>query len=176
MSQPRREDVESIPGILKALYESISGPAGPRDWDRLRSLFVPAGRLLPARSQEDGRTTLECLDLESYIASRSPYLGTHPLHEVEVERRIECFGHIAQVWSSYEGYRTLEEKPWFHGANSVQLLCDGDRWWIVSVFCYNELDAPDGRSGARKRAAERMHRSPEAFGVAAEASGAVAEA
>lgn len=140
MSYPRREDVESVSEIVKALYESISGPAGPRDWDRLRSLFVPAGRMLPAHLQEGGGTVLECLDLESYIASRSPYLDAHPLHEVEVDRRVDLFGHIAQVWSTYDGYHTLDEKPYFHGANSVQLLCDGGRWWIVSVLCYNEIE------------------------------------
>lgn len=26
-------DVETIDGVIAALYESISGPAGPRDWD-----------------------------------------------------------------------------------------------------------------------------------------------
>ena len=141
MSHTLRQDVESVPGILKALYESFSGPAGPRDWDRLRSLFVPGGRMSPVRSHEDGRATIECLEIGDYIASRSPYLAENPMYEVEVDQRVDRFGHMAHVWSTYNGYRTLEEMPFFHGANSVQLLHDGDRWWIVSVLCYNEFDA-----------------------------------
>lgn len=137
MSRTLREDVESVDGIVKALYESISGPAGPRDWDRLRSLFVPGGRMVPARLGEDGGASLECLALESYIASRSPYLDENPLYEIEVDRRVDRFGSIAQVWSTYDGYHTPEEAPWFRGANSLQLFHDGSRWWIVSVLCYN---------------------------------------
>jgi hypothetical protein len=141
MSHTLREDVESVDGIVTALYASISGPAGPRDWDRLRSLFVPAGRMMPARPRDDGGATMECLDLEAYIASRSPYLDENSMYEVELDRRVDCFGNIAQVWSTYDGYRTLEEEPFFRGANSMQLLHDGNRWWIVSVLCYNEFDA-----------------------------------
>ena len=43
----RLEDVASVEAILAATYEVISGPAGPRDWDRFRSLFVPGARLIP---------------------------------------------------------------------------------------------------------------------------------
>lgn len=141
MSHTRREDVESIDGIVKALYECISGPAGPRDWDRTLSLFMPGGGMMPARPRGDGGATIERLDIEGYIASRSSYFFENPLHEVETDRRVDRFGNIAQVWSTYDGYRTLEEEPFFRGANSMQLFYDGDRWWIVSVLCYNEIDA-----------------------------------
>ncbi|MGH9463690.1 MAG: hypothetical protein ACRD1X_21010 [Vicinamibacteria bacterium] len=33
-------DVGSIDAIIGALYDVISGPAGDRDWDRMRSLFL----------------------------------------------------------------------------------------------------------------------------------------
>src|SRR5947208_15952213 len=41
----RPEDVKSIDNILAALYGVISGPAGERDWNRFRSLFLPQARL-----------------------------------------------------------------------------------------------------------------------------------
>jgi hypothetical protein len=31
-------------GILRAIHDVISGPAGDRDWNRFRSLFVPQAR------------------------------------------------------------------------------------------------------------------------------------
>ena len=41
-------DVKSLDSILAALYDVISGPAGKaRDWDRMRSLFIPGARLMP---------------------------------------------------------------------------------------------------------------------------------
>src|SRR4029077_8164329 len=37
----RPEDVSTIDGIVKALYESISGPPGqPRQWSRDRTLYI----------------------------------------------------------------------------------------------------------------------------------------
>ena len=141
MTGARRQDVESIDAIITALYETISGPAGPRDWDRLRSLFVPAGRMVPARPLEDHGSATEYLDLESFITSRSSYFDKNPLYEIETDQRVERFGSIAQVWSTYDGYHTLEEAPFFRGANSLQLLHDGDRWWIVSVLCCNQFES-----------------------------------
>src|ERR1051326_2627498 len=42
-------DVGSLDAIMKATYDVISGPAGGRrNWDRMRSLFVPGARLGPA--------------------------------------------------------------------------------------------------------------------------------
>ena len=44
------EDVSSVDGIVAALYDVISGPAGEkRNWDRFRSLFIPEGKLIATR-------------------------------------------------------------------------------------------------------------------------------
>ncbi|MEO0653105.1 MAG: hypothetical protein AAFZ65_20685, partial [Planctomycetota bacterium] len=53
-------DVASVDAILKAVYESISGPAGqPRQWDRFRSLMHPDGaRLMATQELEDGSERL----------------------------------------------------------------------------------------------------------------------
>lgn len=41
-------DVKSPDAIVSAVYEAVSGSAGEeRDWDRLRSLFLPEARLIP---------------------------------------------------------------------------------------------------------------------------------
>ena len=48
-------DVGSIDAIIAAAYDSISGPANAkRDWDRMRSLFIPGARLIPT-AKEAGR-------------------------------------------------------------------------------------------------------------------------
>src|ERR1700704_2811409 len=45
------EDVTSPEAIVAAVYSVISGGKGQaRDWDRMRSLFVPDARLIPAVS------------------------------------------------------------------------------------------------------------------------------
>ena len=139
MSHPKREDVESIEGVLKAIYEIISGPAGPRDWDRERSLFAPGALLQPTRREGDGSVGIrDVFDIEGYIASRTPFFAANDFHEVETSRRVDRFGSIAHVWSQYEGRRTAEGEPFLRGVNSIQLFNDGDRWWIVSMVWDNE--------------------------------------
>ncbi|HYM00656.1 MAG TPA: hypothetical protein VEZ90_17005, partial [Blastocatellia bacterium] len=46
--QADRHDVDTMDHIMAAVYDVISGPAGQkRNWDRMRSLFVPGARLIP---------------------------------------------------------------------------------------------------------------------------------
>ena len=47
MPQADSADVASPEAIVAAAYDVISGPAGPRDWDRFRSLFGEGARLIP---------------------------------------------------------------------------------------------------------------------------------
>ena len=39
-------DVDTVDHLIASLYDVVSGPAGQRDWDRFRSLFVPDGRIV----------------------------------------------------------------------------------------------------------------------------------
>ena len=50
---------------------------------------------------------------------------------------------MTQVLSSYESKRAPDGKPFERGVNSFQVLNDGKRWWIVSIFWDSErLDNP----------------------------------
>jgi len=134
----RREDVESIEGIVKALYEVVSGPAGGRDWERERTLLHPGARLIPTRAEEGG-AVLDVFNCEDYIASRTPFFAANAFYEVEIAHRVERFGNIAHVWSTYEYRRSPQDPaPFGRGINSIQLFHDGDRWWVMSVFWDNE--------------------------------------
>jgi hypothetical protein len=138
--EPKREDVESIEGIVKALYEVISGPAGTRDWERERTLLHPGARLMPTRPGPQGGGTIEVLDCEGYITSRTPFFAANDFHEIETGHRVDRFGNIAQVWSAYEGRRAPGGEILFRGINSIQLFHDGDRWWVMSVLWDNERE------------------------------------
>ncbi len=128
------DDTATIDGILHALYDVISGPAGaPRDWARLHALYYPQARLVPVRATTDGDVTGESLDVASYVESRAPFFAAHPFHEVELERTVTRYGALAHVWSTYEARATPDGPPLFRGANSLQLLRQGDRWWVLSV-------------------------------------------
>jgi len=59
--------------------------------------------------------------------------------EREISRKTESFGTITHAFSTYESRRTKEDaKPFARGINSIQLVNDGTRWWIVTVFWDSE--------------------------------------
>lgn len=133
-------DVKSMDAILAALYDVISGPAGKkRDWDRFRSLFVPGARLIPAVTRPDKSVEARVLDPEGYVTRAAPFLEKEGFYEREISRKVESFGHIAHVFSTYDSRHTAEDKtPFARGINSIQLMEDGKRWWIVTIYWDSE--------------------------------------
>jgi hypothetical protein len=132
-------DVVSADAIIKAVYDVISGPAGKkRDWDRMRSLFIPGARLIPTGPRQAGGYGTRVLTVEDYITSGGPYLEKEGFFENEIARRTETFGQIVHAFSTYESRHKPEEKPFARGINSIQLMNDGKRWWIVTIFWQGE--------------------------------------
>ena len=137
-------DVESIDAIVTAAYDSISGPAGLRDWNRVRSLFMPGARLIPTGSapgamNANDKIAPQVLDIEGYIVRSADYVEKNGFFEREIARRTEQFGHIAHVWSTYESHhKTDDPRPFMRGINSIQLMHDGARWWIVTIYWQHE--------------------------------------
>lgn len=130
----RPEDVKSIDSILAALYGVISGPAGERDWNRFRSLFLPQARLTAAVKNADGSARIRPMGVEDYAKGAGSYFLQHAFFESPIVNRVETFGNITQIFSSYESRRAVGEAPFARGINSIQLLNDGTRWWIVSIL------------------------------------------
>ena len=136
-------DVESIDAIIAATYDVISGPASkPRDWERERSLFYPGARLMPTATvagRNDVELAPQILDVEGYIARVAPLFEKSGFYETEIARRVESFGSIAHVWSTYESRRDPSDpEPFMRGINSIQLFNDGRRWWVLSIYWQHE--------------------------------------
>ena len=132
-------DVATMDSIVAALYDVISGPAGPRNWDRFRSLFAPGARLIPTGSRPTGEFVSRSLTPEDYAQRNSAFMEKNGFFEREISRRTERFGSIAHLFSTYESRHAKdEEKPFARGINSIQMMNDGKRWWIVTVFWQGE--------------------------------------
>ncbi len=131
----RPADVGSADAILRAHYDQISGPAGPRDWNRYRSLMAPHARIIPSLPRSDGGPGITVLGVEDYIRRATPIVNSDGFFVVEVSRKMEAFGNITHAFSTYEVRRTaaLSGKPFMRGINSFQLVNNGNRWWIVSI-------------------------------------------
>jgi len=133
----RPEDVASIDAIITAMYTSISGPRGERDWDRIRSLHLPGSRLIPTGLRANGERGLRILDIEAWIDGARPLFEAGPFYEVEIARSTDRFGNIAQAFSTYECRHEEEGPAFMTGINSIQLLYKDGRWWVVNVFWDN---------------------------------------
>jgi hypothetical protein len=133
-------DVGSIDAIISAVYDVISGPAGKkRDWDRMRSLFMPGARLIPTGPRPNGGYGSRALTVEDYVTRGTPLFEKEGFFETESARRTESFGQIAHVFSTYESRHAPDDaKPFQRGINSIQLMNDGKRWWIVTIFWQGE--------------------------------------
>lgn len=132
-------DVNSIDSIIAAVYDVISGPAGKkRDWDRMRSLFVPGARLIPTGSRQTGGYGSRDLTVQDYIIRGGAYLEKEGFFETEIARKLDTFGNIAHAFSTYESRHKPDEKPFARGINSIQLMNDGKRWWVVTIFWQGE--------------------------------------
>ena len=134
------KDVSSVDAITAAVYDVISGPAGQkRNWDRMRTLFVPEARLIPTGKRPTGESVRRTLSLEEYITNSGPVLEKDGFFESEIGRKTEQFGNIVHVFSTYESKRTkADEKPFARGINSIQLWNDGNRWWVITIFWQSE--------------------------------------
>ena len=68
-------DVATPDAIIGALYDVISGPAGAaRNWDRMRSLFVPGARLIPTGVRPDGPLAHRVMTVADYLRTSGPVL------------------------------------------------------------------------------------------------------
>lgn len=141
MAQTTKEanpaDVASVDAIMKAVYDVISGDAGKaRDWDRFRSLFHKDARLIPTgKNAQTGVVGARAMTPEDYVTRTQDVFAKQGFHEREKARHTETYGNIVHAFSTYEAFRSLADKePFMRGINSFQLLNDGKRWWVMTIY------------------------------------------
>ena len=129
----RAADGDSIETLTKAMYDVISGPAGTRDWARFRALFADGARMITIRVS-GGKAAPFTMTPEDYVTRAGASFEKNAFYESEAARRVEMFGNIAHVFSTYESRHAPGEKPFARGINSVQMVKDGDQWKIVTIL------------------------------------------
>jgi hypothetical protein len=130
----KAEDVKSVDSLVRAVYDVISGPAGDRDWNRFRSLFVPQARLTKAAEAADGSAIVRLLTVDDFVNAAGEAVRKEPFYESPMVSRTLTYGRVAQVFSSYESRHAPADRPFQRGINSFQLLNDGKRWWVLSIL------------------------------------------
>ena len=136
-------DGGTIGDIVRASYETISGPAGtPRQWRRDSTLYAP-GATFVAVDEREGRVQVQTMTPEQYRLLNDSALVARGLFETEIGRHIERFGDVAQVRSVSVVRRTANGPIEARYVNYFQLYWDGGRWWIAGMVWDRE------RAGAR---------------------------
>ena len=131
------KDVSTIDGIIKALYESISGDVGkPRQWSRNRTLYTHDIQFVTINSSKD-KSNVRRVTHQQYVNNNNEFLMRSGFVEREINRVTRKFGNIAQVFSTYE-WETADKKRKSRGINSIDLFFDGKRWWISALSWENE--------------------------------------
>lgn len=141
----RPSDVASPEAVIQAMYETVNRrPGEPFDWARLRTLFRPGATMIPARSQTDGEfRVLSVEDFIAWVDEHTVIGGTadQGFQEEEIAQRVERYGDIAQVFSTYQKRFWSASQILGRGINAVQLVRTQGRWWIVSLAWDEETDA-----------------------------------
>lgn len=134
--------VLTLDGTIKSLYSVISGDKGvERNWKQFKYLFYADAKLIPSGKTNEGYLMVRFLKPEDYIKSSGKWLVENGFFENEIHRKEDTFGNITQVFSTYESFhRETDTNPFMRGINSIQLLNDGNRWWIINIYWTQETD------------------------------------
>ena len=125
-------DDDAIGAAIDEMYAMISGPAGPRDWSRQDNCFLPEARQVRTWVDDAGRPQKLSMTLDEYRDNTTPFFAENDFYEVETSRRIDRFGNMAHVWSSYEARRSPDDaEPERRGINSIQLFNHTDQGWRI---------------------------------------------
>jgi hypothetical protein len=133
------KDVASIDAIIHAVYDVISGPAGSRDWERLRFLMHPATRMmrgLPAGTPAAALPTpgLAIFTSEQFIEYARDRVKAEDFYEYETGREVFQFSRLAHVVSAYASTHAMDQAPFAGGINSIQLWYEDGRWWVLGIL------------------------------------------
>jgi len=136
------DKVKSIDSTIETLYAVISGEKGEaRDWELFEYLFIPEAHLIPSGKNQEGKTGYRVMSPSDYVKTSGAYLEQNGFFEKEISRETDRFGNVVQVFSTYESYHSeADEEPFSRGINSIQLLYDGSRWWVMNIFWQAETE------------------------------------
>jgi hypothetical protein len=136
--QSTNQDLTSPEAIVNAFFASGSGPAGPRDFVRMRSLFAPGARVITIRRSQTDPATPNSRSIDEYIEGSREYLATNGNFERVKKTWVEQYANLAHVFCSFEARKSSTEEVSYRGVGSFQLLWDGARWWILSAYWQGE--------------------------------------
>ena len=136
------EKVQTLDSTIETLYAVISGEKGEgRNWELMKFLFHPDAKLITTGKNKEGLYNARFMTSDAYIENNGNWLIENGFFEKEIHRTVNTFGSITQVFSTYESFHSeSDSNPFMRGINSIQLLNDGNRWWIINIYWQQETE------------------------------------
>jgi hypothetical protein len=139
-------DVDTVNHLIASLYDAVSGPAGQRDWDRFRSLFVPDGRIVSiipesaaTKAKPARKGDAVFLTPDMFVQQNDSYFKTHGFFERSIAHRVEEFGNLIEVWSTSELRNAKDDpQPFSRAIDSFQIVHAHGRFWIANLLFDHE--------------------------------------
>ena len=131
---------KTLDELVVAVYANVSGPY---DQDRtcFRSMFLPDARLSPISKAKDSSSyAARNLTVEDWISLVSKR-GNGSFFEKGTVNKVEQYGSLAHIWSTYESRHEPNGAPFARGINSIQAVYDGTRWQVQAILW--QAETPD---------------------------------
>ncbi|WMI67587.1 hypothetical protein [Mangrovimonas sp. YM274] len=127
----------TLDSTITSLYGAISGEKGvERDWKLFKYLFKNEAKLIPAyKDGVKGIYDTNYLSVEDYINTTNDWIIANGYIKKEIHRVTQSYGNITHAFITFEAFRSeQDETPFLRGIDSIELLFDGQRWWVVNLY------------------------------------------
>jgi SnoaL-like protein len=130
---PAASDEFQIETTVLAVHNVLSGPAGRCDWRQFEGLFAPDARIVIAGTGTGAMTA------KQYAERFTPKFNAEDMFERLVAPRVQVYGDVAQVWSTYEGRQASnQERASARGIIGVPLVRIDGQWKVQSLIRQEE--------------------------------------
>jgi len=129
------DNVSTLDGIMKAYYDVVTVKKGGKVfYERDSLIHWPNVNVGSAGISKSGKPYFRYMSLKEYHRLSDAYLEKNGFDEHEISRKVENFGGIYHVWSTYESRNFAGGPVIERGINSIELYYDGKRFWILGWF------------------------------------------
>jgi hypothetical protein len=129
---------KTVDELVPALDAAVSGPAD-KDRTCMRGLFTSNAQLVPMAKGPDGLVP-KTLSVEDWI-DRVKKRGSEVFYEKQIKYTSDVYGHIAEIWSTYETRSTPDGKALDRGINGIEAVNDGHGWKVEHILWEAESPA-----------------------------------
>lgn len=133
------DDRRVIRAMINEDYAMLSGPAGPRPYDRVKHHYHPRATMVRTGVDEKGAPFATVMSVDDHHADVDRKLADIAFLEEEIDHQCEVFGNIARVRSLYRSvYGTGAAAREGRGVNFYNLIREDGVWKIMSIVWDNE--------------------------------------